>query len=103
MSIEQKMHYQMQLEESKKKKKKALIAVCTLGLSETPLVQLFKESEDTKRQMSFGNSPAGGIFKIIWFLLWTVITMAVLWVVNIFRLINYGVHCHQLKKAIASE
>ena len=103
MSIEQKMHYQMQLEESTKKKKKALIAVCTLGLSETPLVQLFNDSEDTKRQMSFSDSPAGGIFKIIWFVLWTLITMAVLWIVNIFKLINYGVHCHQLKKAIAAE
>jgi len=103
MSIEQKMHYQMQLEESSKKKKKALIAVCTLGLSETPLVKLFKDSEDTKRQMSFGDSPAGGIFKVIWFLIWTVITMAILWIVNIFKLINYAEHCHRLKKAIAAE
>lgn len=93
----------MQLEESLKKKKKALIAVCTLGLSETPLVQLFKDSEDTKRQMSFGNTPAGGIFKIFWFLLWTVITMAVFWIVNVIKLIDYGVHCHRLKKAIAAE
>lgn len=93
----------MQLEESSKKKKKALIAVCTLGLSETPLVKLFKDSEDTKRQMSFGDSPAGGIFKVIWFLIWTVITMAILWIVNIFKLINYAEHCHRLKKAIAAE
>ena len=103
MSIQQKLHYQRQLEESLEKRKKALIAVCTLGLSETPLVKLFTDSEDARRQMSFGDSPAGGIFKIIWFLIWTMISMAVLWVVNIFKLINYAEHCHRLKKAIAAE
>ena len=103
MSIGQKMHYQMQLEDALKKKKKALIAVCTLGLSETPLAKLFSDSEDTRRQMSFGDSPAGGIFKIIWFLVWTLITMAILWIVNIFKLIVHAEHCHRLKKAIAAE
>ena len=103
MSIEQRMHYQMQLEEALKKRKKALIAVCTLGLSETPLVKLFNDSEDTRSKMSFGDSPAGGIFKILWFLIWTLITMAVLWIVNIFKLIVHAEHCHRLKKAIAAE
>ena len=103
MSIEQKMHYQIQLAEVEQKKKKALIAVCTLGLSQTPLVQLFKDSEDTKRQMSFGDSPMGDIFKIFWFLLSIVITMSVLWIINIFKLIVHAEHYHRIKKAIAAE
>jgi len=93
----------MQLDDSMKKRKQALIAVCTLGLSQTPLVMLFKEAEGTRRQMSFGSSPAGSIFKVIWFLIWTVITAAVLWIVNVFKLINYGLHCRKLEKLIASE
>lgn len=103
MSIEQKRHYQMQLDEALKKRKKALIAVCTLGLSETPLSKIFSDSEDTRRQMSFGDSPAGVIFKIIWFLIWTLITMAVLWIVNIFKLILFAEHYHRLNKVIAAE
>lgn len=103
MSIGQRMHYQMQLDEATQKKKKALIAVCTLGLSQTPIVQLFKDSEETKRQMSFGDTPMGDVFKIVWFLFWTLLTMAALWIVNIFKLIVHTEHCHRLKKAIENE
>lgn len=103
MSNEQKLHCLKLLEESSKKKKKALIAVCTFGLSETPLYKLFSDSEDVRKQMSFGDSPAGVIFKVIWFLIWTLITMAILWIINIFKLINYAEHCNRLKKAIAAE
>lgn len=102
MSIDQKMHYQMQLAEAEQKKRKALIAVCTLGLSQTPLVQLFKDSEETK-QLSFGSSPIGFAFRMIWFLGWTLITMAVLWIANVVKLIVHAEHCHRLKKAIAAE
>ena len=42
MDIEQRMHYQMQLEDAFKKKNIAFIAVCTLGLSETPLAMLLR-------------------------------------------------------------
>ena len=103
MSIEQKMHYQMQLAEAEQKKRRALIAVCTLGLSQTPLVQIFKDSKDTKRQMSFGDSPVGDIFMIVIFVVWSVIIAAVLWIVNIVKLIVHAEHCHRLKKAIDAE
>lgn len=103
MSIGQKMHYQMQLAESEQKKKKALVAVCTLGLSQTPIVQNFKDAKKTTKQMSFGDSPAGDIFMIVIFVVWSVIIAAVLWIINIFRLINYAEHCHRLKKVIAAE
>ena len=97
------MYYTQQLEEATMEKKKALVAVCTLGLSQTPLCQLFKDSEDAKKQMSFANSPIGGIFKIFWFVLWTVITMTGLWIVNIFKLVYYAGRCHRLKKLITDE
>ena len=82
MSLEQRMHYQAQLEESIQKRKRALIAVCTLGLSETPIGMLFRDSEDTKNKMSFGQGPAGWVFKIFWFLLWTAITVLIFWIIN---------------------
>lgn len=103
MDIEQRMHYQMQLEDALKKKKKALVAVCTLGLSETPVAMLFKDSEDTKKQMSFGGTPAGWIFQAVWFVLWTLITMTIFWIINVFKLINYAVFAHRIKKVLASD
>ena len=101
MSPEQRNHYQMQFNDALKKRKRALIAVCTLGISETPLGMLFRESDDTKKKMSFGNGYAGWIFQAAWFLLWTVITMVVYWITNIVKLINYAVFVHQLKRKLA--
>ena len=40
---------------------------------------------------------------IVIFVVWSVIIAAVLWIINIFRLINYAEHCHRLKKVIAAE
>ena len=103
MSPEQRSHYQMQLNDALKKRKRALIAVCTLGISETPLGMLFRESDDTKKKMSFGNSSVGWIFQVAWFLLWTVISMALYWITNVVKLINYAVFVHQLRKTLALE
>ena len=103
MSIEQKMHYQIQLEEATKKKKKNLIAVCTLGLSQTPLVENIRNADDTKNKMSFGDTPLGLVFGIAWFLFWTLLSMAVLWVINIVKLIVHAIHCNELKKLIDAE
>lgn len=103
MGPEQRAHYQAQLDEALKKKKRALIAVCTLGLSETPIVTLFKDSEDTTSQLSFGKSPAGWIFKICWFLLLTAITAIIFWIVNVFRLIDNSVFVNRLQKKLAME
>ncbi|MBP5435370.1 hypothetical protein J6Z39_06080 [bacterium] len=102
MDMEQRMHYQMQLDDALAKRKRALIAVCTLGLSETPLAMLFKESDGTRKKMSFGDSPAGWIFQVAWFLLWTVISMAGFWIINIFKFLNYAEFVHRLKKILAS-
>lgn len=103
MSPEQRAHYLAQLDDALKKKKRALVAVCTLGLSETPIGMLFKDSEDTRSKMSFGDSPAGWIFKIVWFLLWTVVAALIFWIVNIFKLINYSVFVNRLQEKLATE
>ncbi len=92
----------MQLKDALKKKKAALTAVCSLGLSETPLVKLFRESDTTRKQMSFGHTPAGWVFQILWFGFLTVITMAIFWVINIFKLINYADLVNRLQKKINS-
>jgi len=93
----------MQLEDALKKRNRALIAVCTLGLSETPLVTLFKESDSTRGKMSFGDSPAGWIFQVAWFAFLTAITMTIFWIVNIFKLINYAEFVHRLRKILACD
>lgn len=77
--------------ELKEKRKKALIAVCTLGLSEAPWGILFSSSTDADKGMSFQGTPAGLIFKIVWFIIWTLLTIAILWVINIFKLIYYSI------------
>lgn len=89
MGPEQRAHYQMQLDDALKKKKRALVAVCTLGLSETPIVRIFNDSEDTKNQMSFGKSPVGWVFKVCWFLLWTFVTALIFGVIVILQAIIF--------------
>lgn len=103
MGPEQRAHYQMQLDDALKKKKRALVAVCTLGLSETPIVRIFNDSEDTKNQMSFGKSPVGWVFKVCWFLLWTFVTALIFWIVNVFKMIDYSVFVSRLQKKLATE
>ena len=79
------------IQEWKAKRKKALIAICTLGLSEAPWGVLFQSSKDADKGLSFGGGIFGFIFKIIWFIAWTALTSAILWIVNIFKFINYAI------------
>ena len=79
------------IKEWKEKRKKALIAVCTFGLSEAPWGVLFDNSKDADKGMSFGGTPLGFIFNCAWFVLWTFLTSAVIWVINIFKLLNYHI------------
>lgn len=77
--------------ELKEKKKKALLAVCTLGFSQTPWGVLFSSSNDADKGMSFQGTAVGFVFKIIWFLIWTLLTISIIWVINIIRLIYYSI------------
>ncbi len=73
------------------KKRKALIAICTLGLSEAPWKLLWSSSRDADKGMSFEGGGAGFIFRIIFFIACTILTSAIIWIVNIFKFINYSV------------
>lgn len=84
--------------EWKAKRKKALIAICTLGLSEAPWGALFSSARDADKGMSFEGGGFGFIFKIIWFIAWTVLTSAILWIVNIFKFINYTISISMYSK-----
>lgn len=77
--------------ELKEKQKKALIAVCTLGLSAAPWGILFSSSSDVDKGMSFQGTPAGFIFKIFWFFAMSLLTLAIIWIINIFKLIYYSI------------
>lgn len=77
--------------EWKTKRKKALIAMCTLGLSETPWKLLFSSSKDADKGMSFEGNIFGFLFKIIWFIAWGILTSVIMWIVNIFKFINYSI------------
>lgn len=84
--------------EWREKRKKALIAICTLGLSEAPWKFLFSSASDADKGMSFQGSIFGFFFKIIWFIAWTVLSSAILWIVNIFKYINYAVSIAKYSK-----
>ncbi len=77
--------------EWKQKRKKALIAICTLGLSEAPIKMLFTNSQTADRGFSFEGGPIGFVFKCMWFVLWTMLTSVVMWVINIFKFLNYSI------------
>ena len=80
--------------ELKEKRKQALIAVCTLGLSAQTKKSwgvLFSSSSDADKGMSFQGTVFGFIFKIVWFIIWTLSTTLILWVINIFKLIYYSI------------
>ena len=74
----------------KEKRKQALIAVCTLGLSaqtKKTWSVLFSTYKDADKGMSFQGTVFGYIFKIFSFIIWTLSTTLILWVINIFKLI----------------
>ena len=80
------------IQEWKEKRKKSLIAICTLGLSTAPWRIIFDSSEEkADKGMSFEGTVFGFIFRCIWFLVWTILTSLVMWVINIFKFINYSI------------
>lgn len=79
------------------KRKKALVAVCTLGLSDAPWRFLFSNARDADKGMSFQGGVVGFIFRAVWFIVWTLLSCMVLWVVNILRLIYYSIKLSNYK------
>jgi len=78
------------IQEWKEKRGKALIAIFTLGLSEAPWGLIFSSSKTADQGMSFEGGAIGFIFRCVWFIIWTVLTSAIMWIVNIFKFINYS-------------
>lgn len=76
--------------ELEQERNKARKAVLTLGLSLVPFKLLFGDAAQADKGLSFGGTPFGYIFRVIWFLLWLVICMTIIWVVNIFKWIYYA-------------
>lgn len=73
------------------KRNRALIAVCTLGLSEAKWKMQYSNAKDADKGTSFQGTIFGFIFKGLWFVIFTLLTSAIMWVVNIFKLIYYSI------------
>ena len=86
------------IEEWRVKRKKAIIAICTLGLSEAPWNFLYNSSKDSDKGMSFEGNSFGFLFKIIWFIFWSLLTCGILWIINIFKFLNYSISISRNKK-----
>ena len=71
--------------------KKARKAVLTLGLSLVPFKMLFEDAAQADKGFSFAGTVFGYTFRVLWFLLWLVISMTILWVTNIFKWIYYAI------------
>lgn len=80
------------------KRKKALIAICTLGLSETPWRFIFHSSKDIDKGFSFEGGFCGVLFRCFWFVLWACILSVVEWIKNIFKYIDYSLSISKYKK-----
>lgn len=79
-------------------RKKALIAICTLGISAAPWKIVFSSFGDGDKGMSFEGTAIGFVFRILWFLLWTILTLGVVWIINIFKFINYSISLSRLNR-----
>lgn len=77
--------------EWRQKRRKAMIAVCTLGLSAAPWGLLFESSAKADKGLSFEGGAFGFIFRCIWFVVFTALTTLIVWVVSIFRALNYSI------------
>lgn len=76
--------------EWKEKRRKSLIAICTLGLSAAPWGILFSSSKTADEGLSFQGGVFGFVFRCFWFILLTVVTSGIMWIINIFKFINYS-------------
>ncbi len=86
--------------EWQEKKRKALIAICTLGLSEAPWSFLFTSSAQADNGLSFSGTVFGYLLRVLWFIFWTLLSCVVLWIINIFKYIDYSLSIRRYKKGV---
>lgn len=71
--------------------KKARKAVLTLGLSLVPYKMLFEDASQADKGFSFAGTVFGYTFRVLWFLLWLIISMTIIWFISIFKWIYYAI------------
>lgn len=84
--------------EWKAKRKKALIAICTLGLSEAPWSMMYNDSKNIDKGFSFEGTTLGSFFRVFWFIFWILLTSGIMWIINIFKFLNYHISIVQYNK-----
>ena len=77
------------IEELKKDRKEALIAICTLGLSSLPWKVIFEGANSADKGTSFEGNVVGWIIKVFFFFLFAVFGAVFGFVINLFKLIYY--------------
>lgn len=82
--------------ELKKKQHRAIVAVCTLGFSESydAIFTMWKERKVSTSQYELVRWMINGMFFIFWLMLISVI----MWVTWLVKLIYYSIELHKLKK-----
>ena len=86
------------IEEWKAKRKRALIAICTIGLSQTNLLELYQNAKETENGMSFRGGFVGFTFRLIWFTFTVLLFCIPIMVINIFKFINYQISISSYNK-----
>lgn len=86
------------IQEWEAQKKKALIAICTLGLSELKWEKLFHNTKDADKGLSFEGGFCGFLFKCFWFMLLASICAIIEWIKNIYKYIDYSYSISRYKK-----
>lgn len=85
------------IQELEAKKKKALIAICTLGLSAVPWRIHYNGSKHINKELGWDGYP-GFMLNCFWFVLWALAISVVMWIINIFRYIDYSYSISRYKK-----
>jgi len=88
------------LEQLKEKRKKALIAIFTLGISALPKKFWEVQLKDTNifKGTGLDKGGLGIVLRIISFILLTIPFMAAMFVINIFKAIYYQIEISRLRK-----
>ena len=84
--------------ELKEKRKKAIIAVCTLGFSVAPISLLWKKKNLSEGMSWEKNEGIRWVVNGTFFVLATLACVAILWIIWVVKLIYYSVELNKMKK-----
>lgn len=83
------------IQEWEKKRKKALIAICTFGLSAVPWRDAYNNSKNIDKDLGWEGLP-GFLFSCFWFVFLALSSSVIAWIINIF--IDYSYSISRYKK-----